>query len=38
LLVEQREMIWYRVALGKVFKAAFDNAVMRKRWREIVLG
>jgi hypothetical protein len=38
LLVEQKDMIWYRVALGKVFKAAFNNAVMGKRWREIILG
>jgi hypothetical protein len=38
LLVEERDRIWYRVALGKVFKAAFENAVLRKRWREIILG
>lgn len=38
LLVEQRERIWYRVALGKVFKAAFENAMTRKKWKEIVLG
>ncbi|KAL3425211.1 hypothetical protein PVAG01_04492 [Phlyctema vagabunda] len=38
LLVEQKDRIWSRVALGKVFKAAFENAVMPKRWREIILG
>ncbi|KAN0089200.1 HET domain containing protein [Hyaloscypha variabilis] len=38
LLVEMRERIWYRVAAGKVFKQAFENAVGRKRWREIVMG
>lgn len=38
VLVEMKEGIWYRVALGKVFKQAFENAVGRKRWREIVLG
>ncbi|KAF8856288.1 HET-domain-containing protein [Acephala macrosclerotiorum] len=38
LLVEQRDRIWYRIGLGKVFKTSFDNAVMRKRWREIILG
>ena len=38
LLVEERDRIWYRVALGKVFKAAFDNAVVKKRWKEIILG
>jgi Heterokaryon incompatibility protein (HET) len=37
-LVEMRERIWYRVALGKVFKQSFENAVGKKRWREIVLG
>jgi len=38
LLVEMKERIWYRVAVGKVFKQAFENAVGRKRWREIVMG
>jgi hypothetical protein len=38
LLVEMKERIWFRVALGKVFKQSFENAVGRKRWREIVLG
>ncbi|KAE9365141.1 HET-domain-containing protein [Stipitochalara longipes BDJ] len=38
LLVEMKERIWYRVAVGKVFKQAFENAVGRKRWREIILG
>lgn len=37
-LVEMRERIWYRVALGKVFKQSFENALGRKRWREIVMG
>lgn len=26
------------VALGKVFKQGFENAVGRKRWRELILG
>ena len=35
LLVEQKEkMRWERVALGKVFKAAFSHA----EWKEIILG
>lgn len=38
LLVEMKERVWFRVALGKVFKQSFENAVGRKRWREIVLG
>ena len=38
LLVEMRDRIWYRVALGKVFKQGFENAVGTKRWREIILG
>ena len=37
LLVEQKDRIWSRVALGKVFKAAFENSVQRKRWREIIM-
>lgn len=37
-LVQQRDRIWYRVALGKVFKASFENAAQQKRWREIILG
>jgi hypothetical protein len=38
LLVEMKERVWFRVALGKVFKQSFENAVGWKRWREIVLG
>lgn len=38
LLVEQRDRIWYRVGVGKVFKASFDNALSTARWREIILG
>jgi hypothetical protein len=42
LLVErEREragLIWHRVALGKVFKAAFSNAIPRQEWKEIILG
>lgn len=38
LLVERRDRIWYRVGLGKVFKAAFDNSEIPKRWKEIILG
>jgi hypothetical protein len=38
LLVEMNQGIWYRVALGKVFKQGFENAVGPKRWREIILG
>lgn len=36
LLVEKVHPIWYRVGLGKVFKAAFSNT--RKVWKEIILG
>ncbi|KAF4627371.1 hypothetical protein G7Y89_g10785 [Cudoniella acicularis] len=38
LLVEQKDRIWSRVALGKVFKASFENAIVPKRWREIILA
>ncbi|RDW75474.1 hypothetical protein BP6252_06616 [Coleophoma cylindrospora] len=38
LLVEQKDRIWSRVGLGKVFKAAFENAMGPKRWREIILN
>jgi hypothetical protein len=38
LLVEQTDHIWYRVALGKVFKAAFENVAPPKKWREIIMG
>lgn len=34
LLVERINMKWQRVALGKVFKAAFSNP----EWKEIILG
>ena len=35
LLVERKDnMRWERVALGKVFRAAFANA----EWKEIILG
>ena len=29
---------WKRIALGKVFKTGFDNAVPGRTWKEIVLG
>lgn len=35
-LVERVDPVWYRVGLGKVFKAAFANA--GKAWKEIILG
>lgn len=38
MLVERKNMINYRLALGKVFKAAFDNSVQGRKWQEIVLG
>ncbi|KAF4552364.1 Hypothetical protein D9617_10g073450 [Elsinoe fawcettii] len=38
LLVSRNRLFWHRVALGKVFKAAFDNGAPSKNWKEIVLA
>lgn len=39
LLVEERNsLVKQRVALGKVFRAAFENTAPRQSWKEIVLG
>jgi len=35
-LVERVDPSWYRLGLGKIFKAAFSNA--GKAWKEIILG
>lgn len=38
LLVSRNRLFWHRVALGKVFKAGFENGEPAKNWKEIVLA
>ncbi|KAL8805989.1 MAG: hypothetical protein Q9182_001646 [Xanthomendoza sp. 2 TL-2023] len=38
MLIEWKEGVAYRAGIGAIYKSALDDAVVPKRWKEIVLG